>query len=235
MSAEAAAAPPPAANAPNPARSSATPAKPPATPRTAAPVAATPRAAIKQDEVGSRRRKRPGIAIAAIVLMAIALVVFWYATKRPARPAPISGEAASTPNPQPAAPAVAPPAATPTGDAAATPGTAKSTPRAESKPEAERRPTPAPTNPATDAAPTTGERSVWHVVAYTYSYESAAQRKATELAAQYPQLEPQVFFPGTCALSGDIGRRHESPGGLRPARRSAHSRHAARYLRDELP
>jgi hypothetical protein len=36
---------------------------------------------------------------------------------------------------------------------------------------------------------------VWHVVAYTYLYESAAQRKATELAAQYPKLEPQVFSP----------------------------------------
>ena len=33
------------------------------------------------------------------------------------------------------------------------------------------------------------------MVAYTYLYESAAQRKATELAAQYPKLEPQVFSP----------------------------------------
>lgn len=40
-----------------------------------------------------------------------------------------------------------------------------------------------------------GERSVWHVVVYTYNRESAAQRKASELAAQYPQLEPQVFAP----------------------------------------
>jgi hypothetical protein len=192
-STEAAAVPPSAANAPMPARSSATPATAPAPPRTVAHAAATPRAAIKQDETGSRRRKRPGIAIAAIVLMAIALAVFWYVTKQPARHAPISGEAASAPNPQQAAPAAVPPAATPTGDAATTgaPQAMKSAP----KPEARAAARPAPTNPATDAAPTSGERSVWHVVAYTYSYESAAQRKATELAAQYPKLEPQVFSP----------------------------------------
>src|SRR3984885_6717870 len=194
-SAEAAAVPPPAAKAPVAARSSATPATAPATPRTAANAAATPRAALKQNEGGSRRRKRPGIAIAAIVLMAIALVVFWYITKQPARHAPISGEAASAPNPRQAAPAAVPPAATPTGDAAATPETAKSAPRPEARTEARAAARPAPTNPATDAAPTSGERSVWHVVAYTYLYESAAQRKATELAAQYPKLEPQVFSP----------------------------------------
>jgi eukaryotic-like serine/threonine-protein kinase len=192
-SAEAAAVAPSAANPPIPVRSSAAPATAPATPRTPAHTAATPRAALKEDDAGSRRRKRPGIAIAAIVLMAIALVAFWYATKQPTRHTPISGEAASAPNPQQAAPAAVPPAATPTGDAAATgaPETAKSAP----KPEARAAARPAPTNPATDAAPTGGERSVWHVVAYTYSYESAAQRKATELAAQYPKLEPQVFSP----------------------------------------
>jgi eukaryotic-like serine/threonine-protein kinase len=194
-SAEAAAVPPPAAKAPIPARSSATPATAPATPRTAAQAPAIPRPALKQDEAGSRRRKRPGIAIAAIVLMAIALVVFWYITKQPSRHAPISGEAASAPNPQQAAPAAVPPAATPTGDAAATPESAKPAPRAEARPTARAAARPAPTNPATDAAPTSGERSVWHVVAYTYLYESAAQRKATELAAQYPKLEPQVFSP----------------------------------------
>jgi hypothetical protein len=194
-SAEAAAVPPSAAKAPVPARSPATPTTAPATPRTAANAAATPRAALKQNETGSRRRKRPGIAIAAIVLMAIALVVFWYITKQPSRHAPISGEAASAPNPQPAAPASGPPAATPTGDAAATPETAKSAPRPEARAAARPAARPAPTNPATDATPTSGERSVWHVVAYTYLYESAAQRKATELAAQYPKLEPQVFSP----------------------------------------
>jgi hypothetical protein len=189
-SAEAAAVPPSAANAPIPVRSSATPATAPAKPRTAAQAAAIPRAALKQDEANSRRRKRPGIAIAAIVLMAIALVTFWYATKRPARHTPISGEAASAPNPQQAPPADVPAAATPTGDAAASmgaPETVKSAPRPASRP--------APTKPVTETAPTSSERSVWHVVAYTYIREEAAQRKATELAAQYPKLEPQVFSP----------------------------------------
>jgi cytoskeletal protein RodZ len=134
----------------------------------------------------SRPRKRPAVAIAAIVLMAIALVVFWLVVKRPAGRTPISGEAASAPNPAKAAPADVPPAATPAGDAAATmgaPETVKPAPRSS------------PTKSATETTPGTGERSVWHVVAYTYNRESAAQRKATELAAQYPQLQPQVFSP----------------------------------------
>jgi hypothetical protein len=188
-SAEARAVPPSAANAPTPVRSSAAPPRTPATPRTAAPAPAIPRATLQQDEAGSRRRKRPGIAIAAIVLMAIALVVFWYATKRPAAHAPISGEAASAPNPQQAPPAPVSPAATPTGDAAATMGApepVKSAASSAAKPAA---------TPAAETAPASGERNIWHVVAYTYSYESAAQRKVTELAAQYPKLEPQVFSP----------------------------------------
>jgi hypothetical protein len=61
-------------------------------------------------------------------------------------------------------------------------------------------------------APTSAERSVWHVVAYTYNFEGAAQRKATELAAQYPQLEPQVFSPSGHApylitLGGGMNRQ----------------------------
>jgi hypothetical protein len=189
-SAGAAAVAPTAADATIPARPSPTPATAPTVPRTAASASAIPRPAIKRDDADLRRRKRPGIAIAAIVLMAIALVVFWYSTKRPARHTPISGEAASAPNPSQAAPAAVPPAATPAGDAPATmgaPETVKSAPRPA--------PRPTPTKPATEAAPATTERSVWHVVAYTYSHESAAQRKATELAAQYPKLEPQVFSP----------------------------------------
>ena len=162
----------------------------PSNPRTPAPAAAIPRAALPRDESRlegrPRANKRPGVAIAAIVLMGIALVVFWLAVKRPARHTPISGEASSSANPPQAAPAAVPPAATPVGDAAATmgaPETVKPAPR------------PAPAKALTQAAPATAERSVWHVVAYTYNQESAAQRKATELAAQYPKLEPQVFSP----------------------------------------
>ncbi|MDQ1450351.1 MAG: eukaryotic-like serine/threonine-protein kinase [Acidobacteriaceae bacterium] len=187
-SAGAAAVAPTAADATITARPSPTPATAPVAPRTAASSAAIPRPALQRDDAKSRPRKRPGIAIAAIVLMAIALVVFWYSTKRPARHTPISGEAASAPNPPQTAPAAVPPAATPAGDAAATmgaPETVKSAPR----------PTSTPTKPATEAAPASTERSVWHVVAYTYSREEAAQRKAAELAAQYPKLEPQVFSP----------------------------------------
>jgi eukaryotic-like serine/threonine-protein kinase len=142
-----------------------------------------------KDELDSRPRRRPGVTIAAIVIMAILLAVFWYAFKRPTHPAPISGEAtpASQPQAAPAATAAAPPAAAPAGDAANGTGAPKAV-----KPA----PRPSPTKATTDTTPASGEpRSVWHVVAYTYIYESAAQRKATELAAQYPKLEPQVFSP----------------------------------------
>jgi hypothetical protein len=158
--------------------------------RTVAPTAATSRPSFKTDEMESRPRKRPGITIAALVIMAILLVVFWYAFKRPTGPQPISGEAASTasqPQPAPSAKAPAAPAASPVGDAAGTmraPKTEKPSPRLS------------PVKPAAEAPlPAGGERSVWHVVVYTYNFEGAAQRKATELAAQYPKLEPQVFSP----------------------------------------
>jgi len=46
-----------------------------------------------------------------------------------------------------------------------------------------------------NASPASSERSIWHVVAYTYVREDTAQHMATELAGKYPQLEPQVFSP----------------------------------------
>ena len=78
------------------------------------------------------------------------------------------------------------------------------------------RPSPAKTpiaSRSTPEPPAVGtERSVWHVVAYTYNREEAAQHKATELAAQYPQLEPQVFSPNGQApylvtLGGGMSRQ----------------------------
>jgi hypothetical protein len=176
-------------------------------PRSAAPAAGNPGAARRRDEAESGRRKRPGIAIAAIVLMAIALVVFWYASKRPTGHTPISGEAASPASSPQAAPADVPPAATPVGDAAATmgaPETVKSAPRPGTKPSATKAPA--------ESTPAGAERSVWHVVAYTYNQQTAAQRKAAELAAQYPKLEPQVFSPSGHApylvtLGGGMNRQ----------------------------
>ena len=40
-----------------------------------------------------------------------------------------------------------------------------------------------------------GARSVWRVVAYTYHRESQAQAKAQALAQQHAALNPQVFSP----------------------------------------
>jgi hypothetical protein len=152
-----------------------------------------------------RPRKRPGVAIAAVVLMAILFVAFWYAFKRPVGHSSISGEAASTAKPQApaAAPADVPPAASPVGDAAGAMGAPETV-----KPA----PKPAPAKAASETAPESGDqRSVWHVVVYTYNRESAAQRKAAELAAKYPQLEPQVFSPSghapyLLALGGGMNR-----------------------------
>jgi eukaryotic-like serine/threonine-protein kinase len=177
---------PSAVDAPTSVAASPIPSSAPAVTRPSSQPAAIPRSGLKRDKMESRPRKRPVVTIAALVIMAIALVVFWLAVKRPAAHTPISGEAASAPNPPKAAPADVPPAATPAGDAAATmgaPETVKPAPRSS------------PTKSPTETTPGTAERSVWHVVAYTYNRESAAQRKATELAAQYPQLQPQVFSP----------------------------------------
>lgn len=179
-------------------------------PRSAAPPAAIPGATRRRDEAVSGTRKRPSIAIAAIVLMAIALVVFWYASKRPVGHTPISGEATSSARSPQAAPADVPPSATPVGDAAATMGSPETVKPSPATSPAKTRPSPA--NAPTEVAPAGSERSVWHVVAYTYDREETAQHKATELAAQYPKLEPQVFSPSGHApylvtLGGGMNRQ----------------------------
>ena len=150
-------------------------------------------------------RRRPGITIAAIIVMLIVLGIAWYAFKRPAGHTPISGEAATPATPQQPAAAV-PPNAAPVGDAAATMGAPETV-----KPPAK----PTPAQRTATAAPATaagGERSVWHVVVYTYNQQKTAQEKAAELAQQYPQLEPQVFSPSghapyLVALGGGMSRQ----------------------------
>lgn len=159
-----------------------------AAPASVAKAAATPAARLR-DEPESGPRRRPAITIAAIVLMVIVLAIFWYAVKRPTPHTPISGEAPSAPS-TPQAPAAAtadvPPAAAPVGNAAGAMG-APETVRPAARPS--------PTKSSVEPAAPGADRSVWHVVVYTYTYQSAAQRAAAELAAKYPQLEPQVFSP----------------------------------------
>ncbi len=166
-----------------------------ASPRPPAPsvakAAATPRAALRDEP--EARRKHPGIAITAIVMMAIVLAIFWYALKRPTPHVPISGEApsvASRPQSPAAATADVPPAAAPVGNAAGAMGAPETV-----RPAARPSPTKTPAAAASPNLSQGSERSVWHVVVYTYAYESAAQRKAAEMAAQYPQFQPQVFSP----------------------------------------
>lgn len=180
------------------------PAPAPAT-RKPAPTVAAPRASVQDDlrDPEPRPRKRPMVSIAAIVLMAIALWIIWHAFKRPTGHTPISGEAPATQTQPPATPPAAVPApAAPVGNAAGAMG-APETVKPPAKPSA------ADVSPA--AAPASGPRSVWHVVVYTYHYETAAQHKAAELAAKFPQLEPQVFSPSghapyLVALGGGMTR-----------------------------
>jgi hypothetical protein len=169
-----------------------------------APAAPTSRIVVPDEpELHPRRR---GITIAAIVIMVIVLGVFWYALKKPAQHTPISGEAPPAPSQsqKPAAAADVSPNTTPVGNAAGAMGAAE-TPQPAARPS----PTKAP---AETAATPNGERSVWHVVVYTYTHESAAQRKAAEMAAQYPQFQPQVFSPSghapfLVALGGGMSRQ----------------------------
>jgi eukaryotic-like serine/threonine-protein kinase len=157
---------------------------------TEVPSAPVPAPAIPRREVRDEQDlqpKRRGITIAALVIMAIVLALFWRAIKRPAGHTPISGEApsaSSQPQTSAAATADVPPTAAPAGNAAGAMGAPETV-----------KPAPAPAKATPGTAPQTGERSVWHVVVYTYAFQSAAQRKATELAARFPQFQPQVFSP----------------------------------------
>jgi hypothetical protein len=119
--------------------------------------------------------------------MIIVLGIAWFAFKRPTGHTPISGQATAPASPAQQPTAEVPRNAAPVGNAAGAMGAPESV-----KPPT--KPSPAPAAAPT-ASTTGGERSVWHVVVYTYNYQKAAQQKAAELAQSYPQLEPQVFSP----------------------------------------
>lgn len=153
----------------------------------ARPPASAPRASSLPAGGAGRPRRRPGITIAALVIMIVVLGIAWYAFKRPAGHRPISGEAAPPPTSHQPTAAV-PPNAAPVGDAAGAMG-APETVKPPAKPSAA---------PAASATPAAGsERSVWHVVVYTYNGEKSAQQSAAELGRRFPQLQPQVFSPSS--------------------------------------
>lgn len=181
--------------APAPASASASATKPPA--KVEARPKPTPGAAIPRAELQAQReraatsnplRRRP-VLIAAVVLMALALVAFYAATKHQPSSTTVVGEA-----PAPQATAAADPVQATASNAQSTMGAG--TPPVETPAPPARKPVPVTASPSTvaEAVPTNG-RSAWHVVVYTYTHQSAAERKATELAQRYPQLEPQVFSP----------------------------------------
>ncbi|HEX2918317.1 MAG TPA: SPOR domain-containing protein, partial [Edaphobacter sp.] len=105
------------------------------------------------------------IAVIAIAALVL-LAVGWYFLRNGTSPAP---EAATT------APATRPvrPATPPAPVAAAAP---------------------APTE-ADTAAPVRTGRTEWRVVAFTYNHQDQAQKKADELRAKHPAMNPEVFSP----------------------------------------
>jgi len=130
------------------------------------------------------------VAIAAAVLMVILLVIFWLAFRRPPGHTPVSGQATIT---------AAPPATNPADNPKPAPNAAEQNAAAMGSASPAPAVTPARTLPSPAPAPAPAanenERAIWHVVAYTYAREEAAKKKAEELAAKYPQLEPQLFSP----------------------------------------
>lgn len=153
-----------------------------------APAAApVPRTSRKIPSEPVRPRRRPGITVAALVIMIVVLGIAWFAFKRPAGHTPISGQATTPASPAQQPTAEVPRNAAPVGNAAGATGAPESV-----KPPTKPSPPPAAA-PATSV--TGGERSVWHVVVYTYNYQKTAQQKAAELAQSFPQLQPQVFSP----------------------------------------
>lgn len=181
-------APPPVA--PSPAAPAAPPPTAAARPTTPTPARGIPRAALARESGG--RTRRPGVAIAATVLMLVLLIVFWLTFRHPAGPAPVTGQATGQATIAAAPPASNAPAPAPPNAAEQNAGAMGSGSSAQPAQPARARlaATPAPL----PAAASPGE-AVWHVVAYTYSRESTAKNKADELAAKYPKLEPQVFTP----------------------------------------
>lgn len=80
-----------------------------------------------------------------------------------------------------------------TPEAATAPATTRSAP-APSRPAATA-PAPAPIATADTAAPVRTGRTEWRVVAYTYNHQDQAQKKADELRAKHPAMNPEVFSP----------------------------------------
>jgi hypothetical protein len=174
-----------------------------AVPAPARPAASAPRVSSPRTD-GSIRPRRPGITIAALVIMIVVLGIAWYAFKRPPGHTPISGEAAPpTKSNQPTA--AVPPTAAPIGDAAGAMGAPETV-----KPTA--KPSPASAASASATPDASSERRVWHVVVYTYNQQATAQQRAAELSQRFPQLEPQVFSPSghapyLVALGGGMTRQ----------------------------
>lgn len=112
-----------------------------------------------------RRRSKPWVIGAAVVLVLLTIFVLFGILRRSSAPKP-------APPPQSSTSASTGAVATPARPAASRPSSR------------------ATVGPAS-AEPGPG----WRVVAYTYNHQTQAQQKADALAARHPDLQPQVFQP----------------------------------------
>jgi eukaryotic-like serine/threonine-protein kinase len=114
-----------------------------------------------------RRRSKPYVIGAAVVLVLVTIFVLYGMLHRGSAPKPVAAQ-----QPQSVPPASA-------GASVASGQSAASRP-----------------SPRTDVESTTaGAGPGWRVVAYTYNHQAQAQQKAEALAKRYPELQPRVFEP----------------------------------------
>ncbi|MFZ0590260.1 MAG: SPOR domain-containing protein, partial [Bryobacteraceae bacterium] len=152
-----------------------------------------------------RRPERAGFpfwayALGSVVLIAAIIWLFRTSSSGPKAPAA----------PQKTLPAAQQKTIQPTGEPAATPPAATSAPLAGHE-------VAGPQQSARPGAEKNGGRkgSVWRVVIYTYSQESAAKQKADEINEKHPELHASAFSPNgkphfLVTVGGTMSSREEA-------------------------
>ncbi len=189
-----------------------------AKPGAAKPGGAERESVLLDDEKPARTgRRRPGITLAALVVMAILILFFWWIFARRPAPTTLTGHSATpetSQSPDAASPVVDAPsrAAEPPSRADvqppppasnAQPGGTTARP-SEAVSESMGAPGAMPAQPVQPAphstrgaagVPSGSDTGSWHVIAFTYNHQDQAQHKVDAIAAQHPNLQPQVFSP----------------------------------------
>jgi hypothetical protein len=141
----------------------------------------------RPEDVASGLSARRGWLYAVAAFVAIFAILWFVHSRGSQNPGPTR----STDTAAAKKPAAAWPTNTLTPDAKA-PTAGPATPAAEPPQPAAKLSQPV-TKANRSAPPQTGARTIWRVVLYTYSHESDAQKRASELAAKKPDLHAEVF------------------------------------------